>query len=105
MRTTTPHPSPLTTRVELKTFGDLRLPTDDRRVGQAYQVLRLDWPVLAAVRDTKALLRFRLAGKVAIVDFQIGGSEDDEICRGLVARALCPRAFDQYGYFSLQSKE
>ena len=89
----------------MKTFGVFKLPSNNRRVGKAYQVLRFNWSVLAAVRDAKALLRFRLSGEVAVVDFQIGGSEDDEICRGLVARALCPCAPDQYDYFRWQSKE
>lgn len=56
-----------------------------------YQVLSLNWPVLAAVGDTKALLCFRLPREVAIVDFQIRGCEDNQIRRCLVARTLCAR--------------
>ena len=53
-----------------------------------HEVICLHGTVLHTVRTSETLLRLRFSGKAAVVHLEVGSSEQNQVGRGLVSRAL-----------------
>ena len=58
--------------------------------GGTYQVLRFDGTDGRTFGFGLTFLRLGFSSQTAIIDFQVGRGENDEISRGLIAGALYP---------------